>query len=488
MKRKYILCVLLATLLLTGCGGNTSTETEASTAADTTPVETTPVETEPQYKPLPEVDMGGWTMRFINYNDTALTWAIHNLVAEETNGDAMNDEIWARNNRIAEQYNTGFSETAYDWVDRKLGALVQAGDAGGEVAMLYDETIITPFVSGYLQTWEVLPHVDFTADYWNQSSTDTFKSQGKVFAATGDFSLGQNTRSFVLMFNKDMYADLGLTEDLYQLTMDGKWTMDALIEVEEAAILDLDGDGEMTMEDRYGTGGAVKLYFGSLVTGAGIKYIDIGEDGMPYFAIPGNENAITMMVDLLEKHAGTSIFCKVTGDIHNGSNEAREMFKNNQFLFCGTSMKAIVNYRDMESDIGILPFPKYTEDQDNYYALTSGGTMATLPKTLNPEFYENTGILLEALCRDSHTGLVPLYKETLLKSRYARDEGSAAMLDIIFASATYDMGLSVFSGSTYYKYMEPYLKMNNTFASLTQSITPTVEKDLAKLLEASTEG
>ncbi len=487
MNRKHILSLLLAMLLLTGCGATTtSTETTADTA--TTPVETEPVETAPAYTPLPETDMNGWTMRYLNYNDTALTWAIHNLVAEETNGDAMNDEIWARNNRISEQYNCSFGETTFDWVDQKLGSLVQSGDAGGEVAMLYDERIITPFVSGYLQTWEVLPHVDFTAEYWNQSSTDTFKSQGKVFAATGDFSLGQNTRSFVLMFNKDMYADLGLTKDLYQLTMDGKWTMDTLIEVEEAAILDVDGDGEMTMSDRYGTGGAVKLYFGSLVTGAGIKYIDIGEDGMPYFAIPGNENAITMMTDLLEKHAGTFIFQKVASDVHGGSNEARELFKNNQLLFCGTSMKAIVNYRDMESDIGILPFPKYTEDQENYYALTSGGTMATLPKTLDPAFYENTGILLEALCRDSHTGLVPLYKETLLKSRYARDEGSAAMLDIIFAAATYDMGLSVFSGNTYYKYMEPYMKGTNTFASLTQSITPLVEKDLAKLLEASSEG
>ncbi len=487
MNRKNILCALLAMLLLTGCGAN-STTTETTTTTDTTtPAETEPVETEPTYTPLPDTNMNGWTLRFLNYNDTALTWAIHNLVAEETNGDAMNDEIWARNNRIGEAYNCTFTETTFDWVDQKLGSLVQSGDAGGEIAMLYDETIVRQFISGYLQTWEVLPYVDFEAEYWNKSSTDTFSAQGKVYAATGDFSLGQNTRSFVLMFNKDMYADLGLTEDLYQLTMDGKWTMDALIEVEQAAILDLNGDGEMTMEDRYGTGGAVKLYFGSLVTGAGIKYIDIGQDGMPYFAIPGNENAITMMTDLLEKHTGTFIFKQVVDGIHNGSNEARDMFKNNQFLFCGTSMKAIVNYRDMESDIGILPFPKYTADQENYYALTSGGTMAALPKTLNPEYYENTGILLEALCRDSHTGLVPLYKETLLKSRYARDEGSAAMLDIIFASAAYDIGLSVFSGNTYYKYMEPYMKGSNTFASLTQSITPLVEKDLASLLEASAE-
>lgn len=173
----------------------------------------------------------------------------------------------------------------------------------------------------------------------------------------------------------------------------------------------------------------------------------------------------------------------MTSDIHNGSNEANVLFHNNQILFCGSSMRAIGNYRDMESDIGILPFPKYSEDQDRYYALTSGGTMATLPKTLSTDSYENVGILLEALSRDSHDGVVSVYKETLLKSRYARDEGSAKMLDIIFDSAVYDLGLSVIPSDTYYKYMEPYRKGSDTFASLTQSLINTVGSSLTSLLE-----
>lgn len=487
MKRTQILCILLVALLLTGtsCGSNTdggkTNETTANAVDTTTPVDET--ETEPGYPALPEKNMDGWAMRFLNYDGTTLTWAEHILTTEELNGDALNDAVYERNNKISELYNCAIEETAIPDPSGQIGQLVQSGDAGAEVILLYDENVVKQYTNGYLQTWDVLPYVDFDAEYWNKSSTETFSNRGKVYAATGDFSLGQSTRSFILLFNKDMYTDLGLTEDLYALTEDGKWTADKLSAMEEAAVADLDGDGEMTDKDRYGTAGAIKLYFGSLITGAGIKYIDINEDGEPYFAIPGNEYAISVMSDLLAKHNGNYIFHPVTSDIHNGSNEANVLFHNNQILFCGSSMRAIGNYRDMESDIGILPFPKYTEDQDRYYALTSGGTMATLPKTLATDSYENVGILLEALSRDSHDGVVSVYKETLLKSRYARDEGSAKMLDIIFDSAVYDLGLSVIPSDTYYKYMEPYRKGSDTFASLTQSLINTVEASLTDLLE-----
>lgn len=492
-KNVKLTSLLLAMFMLaTACGSgggqapsSDSGETAAPSAAAENPAEeaeeTVPEETEPAYEPLPSVDMEGFNMRFFNYDDSWLSWVINILDTEETTGDVLNDEIWARNNRMEETYNCVISQTLDRNPADKLAALVQSGDAGAEVVMLYDETIVNQYISGYLQTWDVLPYVNFENPYWSWDATQTFSSAGKVYAATGDFSLAQSTRSFIMMFNKDMYADLGFQDDLYQLVLDGKWTMDKMIAAAETAVLDLNGDGQMTLDDRYGVGTAIKLYFGSLVTGAGIKYVDIDEEGNAYFAIPGNEYALTVMSDILNKHTGNYIFTQVADNIHDGSGTGRDMFKNNQMLFIGSSMKAVGEYRDMDSDIGILPFPKYSEDQENYYALTSGGTMATLPVTLSPDSCENVGLLLEAMSRDSRETVIPVYKETLLKSRYARDEGSAAMLDIIFASAMYDIGLSTIPSETYYKYMEVYRSGTDTFASLTQSITKIVNKKLENL-------
>ena len=56
---------------------------------------------------------------------------------------------------------------------------------------------------------------------------------------------------------------------------------------------------------------------------------------------------------------------------------------------------------------------------------------------------DNIGILLEALAYDSQQNLIPLYKIDLLKTRYASDPDSSAMLDIVFESAYSDIGVNI---------------------------------------------
>ena len=70
----------------------------------------------------------------------------------------------------------------------------------------------------------------------------------------------------------------------------------------------------------------------------------------------------------------------------------------------------------------------------------------------------------------------------VLKTKYTRDEDSAEMLDIIFKSGTYDLGLSVWPQVTYYKYMENYLNMTDNFASMTESLKPQVDEKINDLL------
>ena len=490
-----IMSLLLALLMLTSvvaCGGKqtsdpqnngdvtTAATTNAAVADTTTATEAT---TEaPKYPALPEKDMQGFEMRFLNYDNSYLTWSLNTIDADTSNGDLLNDAIYERNLRIEETYNCVISETLIARPDQSLGGLVASGDVNAEVVMLYDQTIAGLYTNGYLLTWDNLNYIDYEQPYWSYDATQAFNVGGKVFAATGDFSLSQSTRSFVLMFNKDLYSNLGLKDDLYQLARDGKWTMEKLVTIGAAAASDLNGDGAMKPEDdRYGSAGAIKLYFGSLVTGAGIKYVERSEDGGLKLATVGNEYAISVMSDILEKHnSNPYAFVKLASD-YNSSGNASKMFRNGQTLFQGCAMKTVTNYRDMESDFGILPFPKYSEEQESYHALTSGGAMATLPVTLNESSFENVGLILEAMSRDSYENVVPTYKEIALKSKYARDEGSADMLDIIFKSATYDVGLSLLPGDTYYRYMQIFLDGKDTFASQTKSMESVVNKQLERI-------
>ena len=440
---------------------------------------------EEEYEPLPEIDAEGFELRFYNYDNSWMTWAVNELTAEEETGELVLDEIFRRNRRIESKYNCVITETTVGNTNDNFRNIIRSGDDLYDIIQLYDEVIAGYYTQGFMHTWEQLPHINLAYPWWLQDANSVFRLNNKQFAAVGAYSLAMYSRGFVLLFNKDMVADLGISENMYNLVREGKWTADKFAEIAKQAVYDLNGDGVMDGNDRYGATTAVKLHFGALVTGAGVKYIDSDEQGNPYFAIPGNAYALDVMQKIFDVHNGTNIYYKIANDVHAGSGDAQVIFGSQQILFVGASTRGIANYRGYEFDIGILPFPKYSEQQEKYYTLTSGTGVSVLPVTLGADRFEKVGLLAEALTRDSYQGALPAYKETTLKTKYARDGDSADMLDIIFDSLTFDLGLSVFPQDTYYVYMENYLKMNDNFASTTEKQEPKVNAAIKKLTEAA---
>ena len=487
IKKLSLGLAVFVTISHFGCAeSNTSDNETTTTESGTRQNETEPLESksEQELHPLPEKDMNGFELRFYNYNDVWLTWAINQLDADSENGDNINDEIYRRNRRIEDTYNCIISETTVDNTVTNFRNIVMSGEDSFDIAMIYDENIASFYTEGLLSSWDRLEYVNLDCSWWNQDANDVFQINGKQFAAIGDFTLAMLSRGFVLLFNKDMYEAANLDENLYDLVRNNEWTLDKFAEISKNFVNDIDGNGMYDDNDQYATTGAIKLHFGSLVTGCGVKYISVGEDGVPYFNIPGNTHALDVLQKIFNIHNGTGIFYKVVNDIHNGSTESREMFKSGKTVFQGTSTKAIDTYRDVTFDFGILPYPKYDSEQENYYILTSGCGVPTIPATLPDERCENVGILLDALSRDSQQGLIPTYREVVLKTKYSSDEDSAEMLDIIFKSAAFDLGLSMWPNVTYYKYMESYMNMVDNFSSLTATLEPQVQANIDKLMEA----
>ncbi|MBE6612718.1 MAG: carbohydrate ABC transporter substrate-binding protein [Ruminococcaceae bacterium] len=485
MKRIRAFSMMLAAILavsLAACGGDSGSVND--TTADNSDVSTSTPEalTEADQHPLPEKNMEEFNLRFYNYDETYITWAINDLDAAEENGDNVNDAIYRRNRRIEDQYNCIIVENTTSKTHSNFRELMYAGDDSMDIAMLYDDSIAKFYCEGLLQTWDELPYVDLERSWWDQSANDVFQIKGRQCAAVGDFTLSMVTRGFVLMFNKDLIEQANLDTSLYDLVRQNKWTLDKFGEIAKSCARDLDGNGLMDENDQYATTGSVKLHFGSLITGCGVKYIDVDEGGNPYFAVPGNERTMEILTKIFDMHNGSNIFVNAVNDVHGGSNEAKVIFSSGKTVFNGTSTRGIANFRDCDFDIGILPYPKYTAEQESYHILTSGAGVAAIPVTLTDDRKENVSILLEALSRDSQENLLPTYREVVLKTKYSRDEDSAEMLDIIFDSITYDLGLSVFPQVTYYQYMEPYLSMTDTFASLTASLEPQVKASLDELM------
>ena len=67
-------------------------------------------------------------------------------------------------------------------------------------------------------------------------------------------------------------------------------------------------------------------------------------------------------------------------------------------------------------------------------------TAALLVIPITVSDVERTGAITEALCAISSREVIPAFYEKSLKSKYARDEESEEMIDIIRASRVYDIG------------------------------------------------
>ena len=161
---------------------------------------------------------------------------------------------------------------------------------------------------------------------------------------------------------------------------------------------------------------------------------------MLYFTVARDEYAVSVILKLVELNVGNHIYSSGTNDIGGGD---ETLFRNGHTLFTAAYINEVSALRDMDDDIGILPPPKFTEDQKRYYSLVEGGALSVILKPLNPERYDIVGILLNELAYYSRQDVIPAYIEVLLKSKVSRDEESASMIELIFDSSFYDLGTGV---------------------------------------------
>ena len=128
----------------------------------------------------------------------------------------------------------------------------------------------------------------------------------------------------------------------------------------------------------------------------------------------------------------------------------------------------------MESDFGVVPYPKWDDNQEQYYSRVEAGT-----KTWGVLYIQDptlTGTIIEALSRDSHEHLIHTYYDITLQLKLTRDDKSIEMLDLIRSTMTYDPGDTLFCDEVRNGIFKDAFKNNKTdLASLLASNTGSVQ-------------
>jgi len=124
----------------------------------------------------------------------------------------------------------------------------------------------------------------------------------------------------------------------------------------------------------------------------------------------------------------------------DGTEGMNGIFQDDRALFMWIRMADVENLRTMETDFGILPIPKYNEQQKEHLQTVNPwtGVLTTVPQSTGN--IENTSIILEAMSYESKDILQPAYYDVMLNTKIARDEESSKMFDIIFKNRAYDIG------------------------------------------------
>ena len=324
--------------------------------------------------------------------------------------------------------------------------------------------------AGLCLTWDNLEYVDLTKSWWNKASVDQLSLGGNTYMVAGEAMLSDKECLWLVYFLKDKIKDWGL-EDPYELVANNKWTWDKMMEMAAVIVDDINGDGVMDKNDCWGLTTHGENY-AALWMAAGHKLIELDKDGIPYQAW-GTEEFFTIFEKIAEIMGNTEVVYGT--DIAFIS----DSLKQNRTLF-GTEVVAFIKaYRGNEYEFSLLPMPKYDSSQEDYYTYAAVNSDLCVVGLDCADTYR-TSIILEALACYGKKILLPVYYEEQLRTRFARDEESGAMLDIIFKNRMYDLGVAFDWGSVKTSLSSYTANPASLYASLEKSINKSMAKSLEK--------
>ena len=428
---------------------------------------------------LQAADYGGYEFRIWTSNWFNTTLEGRQAPEEEQIGEPINDALWLRDKLIEEKYNITLKYTIYDPDPNAFASAavktVKSGDDAFDFAMGDMMNVSKGLAqTGAIYDFNVLPNIDLENEWWSKYARRDLTINGKFYFPTGDISARFPGSQAMLFFNKKIFSDMGI--DLpYQTVLDGKWTFDVFKDIIKGQTRDLNGDGIFDGSDFYGFLGNASGY--NLFRSAGEGIIRI-EDGNPVINV-GTERSVSI------QQALNSFMGDVTYMYYKQGFQSYDevpMFKEDRLMFLIQTGTNASLYRDMESDFGIMPLPKYDENQSEYYAFCQkwGSVAVCVPRT--NQNTERTGMVIEALAAaGKYTSTVAAYDVTL-KRKYARDDESEKMLDIIVEGSCYDMAMMFNWGSIFSNFYEAMDKGEN-FISKFESIEPKVIAAMEKTID-----
>ncbi len=446
MKRNKItrvcsLAMVILMLALTACSENSSQTNNETTASETTSSVQSDVqsgeETEITRANYPDslpsgLDFGGADYRILTQQVTEIKTIsqANEMYVEELNGEVINDAVYNRAAKVMDRLNVNISANLVDDVVGTLRSSIAAGDDICDVAAAYAYYVTPLALEGSFINWLDIPHIDLEKPWWPSSLSEDLIINNRLYFISGDISLKLLQYTYCIFFNKDIANDWNVP-DLYSLVLDGKWTLDKYLEIASSVSSDLNGDGELDENDLFGT--LNSAYTDTRFAAYDMPISKKNTDGSLELCVM-NEKFVDVYTKLYEFYNNSESVIR-----HKDNLTSIKWFEENHMLFFPHLIVGSEDLRDMQSDYGIVPYPKYDENQESYATIAHDNySLMCVPAYIDESRFEMIGAVTEAMAAESYRTVTPAYLEVALKDKFLRDEHSAAMLDIIMSGMKFD--------------------------------------------------
>ena len=431
------LCLLVTSVV--SCQNETDTPQDGNSPVETQPEGETYVY--PQTIELADKELN--ILNFAEYYNAIL------YIDTDDYGDNISTTVYDRNAYFFDRYRVDVVEFRQPFVDGKkpfayattrLMNAHNGGDEAFDIAYVSINAQYTLISSGVMADLNTVSTLNLDAEWWDpQLSGSYVLKDGRQYVASSPLHLMPYEMTWLTFFNQKLAEERELP-DLFEYVRNGEWTIENMLKVtKDSGVITENANGGYAFDASGSAVYGVAVHSASpsrLLVGFDLTFIQEQDDAVqPYkFACNNSDGFATaseLMLQLFDRSTGMAIGSDFEDDLINHPEGYVPIFHNNRALFLhaeiksGMTLKKILN---SEVYYGMLPQPKLSEDQKEYYTtMTPNLILFGIPTVCSEK--EAVGAAGDLLSYLSYRDLLPVYYGDYVSHRNASDAESLEMLN-----------------------------------------------------------
>ncbi len=387
---------------------------------------------------MPDISLGEGEV-LENQSFTILTNDVSVYMDSEKQPGTINNVIADRNYFLRSKYGAEIMavKATENEIINGIKTAIESGTQYCEMLSLPANVTVKLYIAGLLEDMNTLPDFNVENAYFDANVSKSLATNSSLYLLPDPTNLYFD-EVYTMFFNRDLVLNSG-AENPETLAAQGKWTWDKFNETVKTAAADVYNKSIPDLNtDTFGFGAYYKEddYPMVMWTSCGQKIVDNTYKKPVQFSM--SVDSIVTVAEKLMKGYNVNARLPLEG------NGAAATFESGRLVFFVNKLDYLYALRDGSdsgSEYGMLPMPKYTEEQSDYACLVdTDARVISVPKTLknaNESKRRYVSLIISATCASGRTTIKKAYLQYNI-AQYLMDNSEAVMLEKIIDSATFD--------------------------------------------------